>query len=63
MVADYASVTGRERRGTLRAAVFGVDGARVAAALTRLWFALAVRQGHGDRLAFRTLGIRAPTGA
>jgi Uncharacterised protein family (UPF0158) len=38
MVADYSSVAGRERRGTLRSAVFSGDGAGVVGALsTQRW--------------------------
>lgn len=41
----------------------GGAGADLLDGLTRLWFALALRHGHGRHLAFRTLGIRAATGA
>jgi 8-hydroxy-5-deazaflavin:NADPH oxidoreductase len=35
----------------------GVAGADVLDGLTRLWFTLALQQGHGRRIAFRTLGL------
>ena len=35
----------------------GVAGADVLDGLTRLWFTLALQQGHGRHIAFRTLGL------
>jgi predicted dinucleotide-binding enzyme len=37
--------------------VGALDQAPAADAITRLWFALAIGQKHGRRLAFKTLGI------